>query len=171
MKTITAPQLANKIKRLIAFFMICLILSGITAFPLEWELGILIKISANAPQFIQQWLNEVYTAIKVTNQNYPFMAYGTDWLAFAHIVIAVAFIGPLRDPIKNIWVIEFGMIACLMIFPLAFICGPIRQIPIYWQLIDCSFGVFGFILLYICHQNILLLRKIEFQNTIVLMKE
>ena len=25
-----------------------------------------------------------------------------DWLAFAHVVIAVAFWGPLRDPVKNI---------------------------------------------------------------------
>jgi hypothetical protein len=29
---------------------------------------------------------------------YPFLAYGTDWLAFAHIVIAVFFIGPLVKP-------------------------------------------------------------------------
>ena len=29
------------------------------------------------------------------------IAYGTDWLAFAHITIAVAFLGPLKDPVRN----------------------------------------------------------------------
>jgi len=96
-----------------------------------------------APKGLQRWLNTVQHAVSDTNAKYPYLSYGTDWLAFAHIVIAVAFIGPLRDPVRNIWVLEFGIIACLMVFPLAFIAGPIRQIPFYWQLIDCSFGVFG----------------------------
>jgi hypothetical protein len=45
------------------------------------------------------------------------------------------------------------MIACVAIIPLAFICGPIRQIPFYWRLIDCSFGVFGIIPLYTNSHN------------------
>ena len=61
------------------------------------------------------------------------------------MVIAVAFIGPLRDPVKNVWVIDFGMIACAAVIPLALICGPIRGIPFWWQLIDCSFGVVGIV--------------------------
>jgi hypothetical protein len=39
-----------------------------------------------------------------------------------------------------------------MIFPLAFICGPIRHIPFYWQLIDCSFGIIGIIPLFFCYR-------------------
>jgi hypothetical protein len=73
------------------------------------------------------------------------MLYGTDWLAFGHFVIAIAFIGPMRDPVRNIWVIHFGIIACLLIIPYAFIFGAIRGIPIWWRLIDCSFGIFGVI--------------------------
>jgi hypothetical protein len=34
-------------------------------------------------------------------------------------VIAIAFIGPWRDTVKNIWVIEFGMIACVLVVPFA----------------------------------------------------
>jgi len=30
------------------------------------------------------------------------------------------------------------------------ICGAIRGIPFYWQIIDCSFGVFGAIPLIYC---------------------
>jgi hypothetical protein len=59
----------------------------------------------------------------------------------------------LKDPVKNIWVLEFGMIACVMVLPFAFIAGGLRGLPIWWRLIDCSFGVFGFIPLWICHRK------------------
>jgi hypothetical protein len=153
-KTNTIRTLERKIKRLIAFFVVALILSGITAFPIETELAIAMAHIDKIPAFSQQWIITVYQAVKTTNQNYPFISYGTDWLAFAHLVIAVAFIGPYINPVKNIWVIQFGMIACLMILPLALIAGPIRGIPFYWQLIDCSFGIIGFIPLYWCHRLI-----------------
>ena len=60
-------------------------------------------------------------------------------------MIAIAFIGPLRDPIRNGWVIEFGMIACLLAVPAALIFGTVRNLPFLWQLLDCSFGVIGII--------------------------
>ena len=151
-------KLENKIRAWILFFMVGLVLSGITAFPIESELSIAVSHLSIFPVFLGEWISSVYTAVKTTNENFPFLSYGTDWLAFAHIVIATVFIGPLRNPVKNIWVIQFAMIACLMVFPLALIAGPIRGIPFYWQLIDCSFGVFGFIPLYLCYRNI---RKLE----------
>ena len=81
---------------------------------------------------------------------YPFMAYGTDWLAFGHFAIAVAFVGALKDPVRNVWLFTFGMIACGMIVPYAFIMGAVRGIPIYWRLIDCSFGIIGIIPVWYC---------------------
>jgi hypothetical protein len=152
MNTIEIEKLQKKTRFLLLLFITFLILSGITAFPLEQELRFLLSVKDYFPQAISTWLQTVAMAIIDTNTKYPFMSYGTDWLAFAHLVIAVAFIGPLRDPVRNIWVIQFGMIACVMVFPLAFICGAIRHIPFYWQLIDCSFGVLGFIPLYICYR-------------------
>jgi hypothetical protein len=134
-----------KIRVWLILFIIFLILSGIIAFPIETELAWLSKHISFLPLDLQQWINTIYSAVKTTNENYPQLSYGTDWLAFSHIVIATAFIGPLINPEKNIWVIQFGMIACVMVFPLAFIAGPIRGIPFYWQLIDCSFGVLGLI--------------------------
>lgn len=157
-------NLRKSIKRWMIFFIIALVLSGITAFPLEWELSVLVQLSENGPGFITAWVSKVYTAIKEMNEKYPFMSYGTDWLAFAHIVLGVVFIGPLRDPVRNIWVIQFGMIACVMIFPLAFIAGTVRGIPFYWQLIDCSFGVFGMIPLAICYRKAKQLEAIEHLN-------
>lgn len=156
----------NKLKKariLIVIFIACLIISGVTAFPLEWELN-LVKEHL-VPLFgkengISFWILKVHEGLTETNKAYPFLAYGTDWLAFAHVVIATAFIGPLKDPVKNIWVLEFGMIACLMVFPLAFIAGAVREIPFYWQLIDCSFGVIGFIPLWLARSYI---KKVELE--------
>ncbi|MBT4339847.1 MAG: hypothetical protein HOD63_14745 [Bacteroidetes bacterium] len=151
-------QLRKKIRIWIIFFIIALVLSGITAFPIEMQLKLAVKYLTFLPAFLYAWINEVYIGINSTNANFPFLAYGTDWLAFAHIVIAVAFVGPLKDPVKNIWVIQFGMIACVMVIPLALIAGAIRDIPFFWRMIDCSFGVFGIIPLYIVYKYI---KKLE----------
>ena len=62
--------------------------------------------------------------------NSPFLGYGTDWLAFGHFVIAIVFIGPLRDPVKTVWVVEFGMIACVLVVPFALVMGGVRGIPL-----------------------------------------
>ena len=148
------------IRRWILFFIICLVISGATAIPVEPELSFLIKLFPY-DSIISIWLQKVYDAFLEINTNYPFLAYGYDWLAFAHFILAILFIGPLKDPVKNIWVIEFGMIACALIVPFAFIAGHFRQIPLGWRLIDCSFGVIGIIPLIICKHRIEKLEKME----------
>lgn len=100
------------------------------------------------------WLHTVYQAVRLSNSHYPFLSYGTDWLAFAHIMLAILFVGAQRAPVRNIWVIEFGLIAAAAIFPLAFIAGGIRGIPIFWRLIDCSFGIITLALLLPCYRMI-----------------
>ncbi len=92
------------------------------------------------------------------------ISYGYDWLAFAHIVIAIAFLGPLQNPVRNIWIIEFGCIACVLIFPVAMIAGHVRDIPFFLRLIDCSFGVLGLIPLVICYRKTKVLENIYRKN-------
>lgn len=111
------------------------------------------------PPFMMEWLEKINAGVNDVYSKYPFIAYGTDWLAFAHLVIGVAFIGPYRDPVKNIWVIEFGMIACIMIVPFALIAGAVRDIPLWWRWIDCSFGIFGIIPLWIVRDKILKMKQ------------
>ena len=150
----------RRVQVLLLVFILGLAVSGLTAIPLETELNILARMigadSANVStqSGMVQWIHRVHEGLLTTNAHYPFLAYGTDWLAFAHIVIAIAFIGPLRDPIKNIWVIEWGMIACVLVIPCAFIMGGVRGIPWGWRLIDCSFGIFGIIPLWFCRYYI-----------------
>lgn len=140
--------LTRRIEWLLAFFALGLLLSGLTAFPLEWEVGILSRLCDSSVLAIPDlctWIRHVKTGLHETYSKYPFVAYGTDWLAFAHLILAVLFWGARRDPVRNLWVTNFGLIACAGVIPLAMICGPWRGIPFYWRLIDCSFGVFGFI--------------------------
>ncbi len=146
-------RLIPRIRILLAVFIVGLVLSGATALPLETELKFAIQwISGeSAPA---HWLLRIQDALAETNAKYPFIAYGTDWLAFAHFVIAVLFIGPLRAPVKNIWVIEFGIIACVLVVPFALVAGSVRGIPLEWRLIDCSFGIFRIIPLWFCRRDI-----------------
>ena len=144
-------QLLLKIRLVTLFFIAALVVSGITAFPVETELRLLIQllnIEGQNPESLnalQRWLAFVYEGISTTNAQIPFIAYGFDWLAFAHIVIGLAFIGLYREPVRNKWLVSWAMICCIGIIPLALICGEIRGIPFFWRLIDISFGVFGMI--------------------------
>jgi hypothetical protein len=156
-KTLTA------IRVWIVIFIVCLVIAGATAFPLVPELQLAswvlhqVGVQHWLPGFVA-WIDRVHAAVDVTNAKYPFIFYGTDWLAFAHLMIAVAFIGPVREPVRNIWVVQFGMIACVCVIPLAAIAGPLRGIPWGWELIDMSFGVVGIILLILVYR---LIRRLE----------
>ena len=155
-----AGALVFRVRVLLWIFVVGLVISGATAIPLETELSILARWSRTGSG-ASEWFLKIRDALIETNTKYPFIAYGTDWLAFAHFVIAIAFIGPLRDPVKNIWVVEFGMIACVLVVPFAFVMGAARGIPIGWTLIDCSFGVFGIIPLCLCQCQIKALAKLR----------
>src|SRR5262245_28656351 len=160
--------IARRVRWLLVVFVIGLVLSGVTAFPLQIEIRLLSSFlgidPAASPEIylgLRQWIARVALALREVNAKYPFLAYGTDWLAFAHLVIAVAFIGPLRDPVRNLWVVTFGLIACVGVIPLALVAGAARDIPVYWRLIDCSFGVLGAIPLWLARRNILLLETLH----------
>ena len=146
-------MLQVQIKRLLILFIALLAFSGITAFFVETVLQFLLKYF-NFGAYLNSWMSSVYRVMVELNQEHPFISYGYDWLAFGHLVIALFFVGALKNPIANRWVISYGMLACVGIFPVAFIGGYFRNIPIIWQLVDCSFGVFGGLLLYVIQQKI-----------------
>jgi hypothetical protein len=141
----------------LSLFIAGLILSGLTAFPLLRELSLLCRwLGIGDPSAyetltgLQRWLAFVLFGLQKTYAAFPFVGYGTDWLAFGHFVIALFFVGPLRDPVRNAWVLRYGLVACAAVIPLALICGYVRQIPLEWRLLDCSFGVLGAIPLFSC---------------------
>lgn len=151
--TFKNKKLLRQTRRWIIFFMAGLFLSGLTAIPLEAELGFLGRCFSQ-DSILGGWIDRVSQGITWMNREYPFLAYGYDWLAFAHFVLALLFIGPLRDPVRNKWVIEFAMIACVLVIPYAFIAGHFRGIPFGWRIIDCAFGIIGLVPLSICNSHI-----------------
>ena len=162
----THPDQLRRIRFWLAIFIVGLVLSGITAFPLQSELGWLLSIlHSNVVQpmakstHLLPWIERVTEGVRVTNAQFPFLAYGTDWLAFAHLVIATAFIGPYIDPVRNKWIITFGLIGCAGVIPLALIAGHVRGIPLPWRLIDCCFGIFGSVPLLLCRRSIVALER------------
>ncbi|NOX98993.1 MAG: hypothetical protein GXP30_04545 [Verrucomicrobia bacterium] len=156
----------RQIRGLTLFIIFGLLVSGITAFPLLYELNFLASFFVNESGSLHpsdysglaHWILKVREGLAETYISYPFLAYGTDWLAFGHIVIALFFIPALKDPVRYQGNYNVGIWASFLVIPLAFVCGAIREIPVYWRLIDCLFGIIALIpLFYIKH----LIRKIE----------
>lgn len=152
------------IRNWLKIFIAALFISGFTAIPVEQELTYVVK-HFPFDGSIKGWLDEVLIGIQHTSKDYPFLFYGYDWLAFAHFVLAILFIGPFRDPVKNKWVIQFGIIACILIIPFALIAGHFRGMPFWWRLVDCSFGIIGLFPLLTCLKNIKRLEAEEKENS------
>src|SRR5215218_7183122 len=104
------------IRRLLILFIVALFISGLTAIPIDTQLSFLLDNLAKGTT-LYSWIEKVLHAYREVNTAYPFLLYGYDWLAFAHFVLAILFIGPYTDPVKNIWVIQFGLIACFLVIP------------------------------------------------------
>jgi hypothetical protein len=153
--------LEQRIRAWLVVFVVCLVLSGATAFPLVHEVRWV--DGWGLPGAVGDWISHVREGLDATDAKYPFMLYGTDWLAFAHLVIAIAFYGVWRDPVRNIWIVEWAMIACVGIIPLAAICIPLRGLPLWWMPVDMAFGVFGIVPLFVLRRMI---KRLERSDTL-----
>jgi hypothetical protein len=138
-------------------FIAGLVVSGVTAFPLLGEVKLLTHLlglgdatSAAGHEGLAHWLLTVRFGLEQAYLQHPWIAYGTDWLAFGHLVIALFFIAPLIDPPSGRGNIFVGLAACAGVIPLALIAGAVRGVPLASRLIDCSFGVLGGLLLLYC---------------------
>ena len=152
----TRSEQLRRVRILIGLVIVGLVASGLTAIPLLRESAQLerfVRVSG-FPSFVSAWTARVHEGLEKTYAAYPFIAYGTDWLAFGHLVIALFMIGAFVDPVRNIWTVRAGMIACVFVIPTALICGAIREIPLWWRGIDSLFGVIGFIPLWLAWRMI-----------------
>lgn len=155
-------RLQKQIRALVVFFMIAIAVSGITAFPVYTELQMMKDAGLmDCDCFRGNWLTTVYNAVADTQAKYPFLFYGYDWLAFAHLVIAALFYGVYKNPVRNKFIVDWGIFCCIGIVPLAIICSAIRSIPWQHTIVDCCFGIFGIIPLFICRKKILQLEKLQ----------
>jgi hypothetical protein len=120
-----------------------LLISGVTVWPAILEVKLLLNLiwgDAPASSEIHRFGLDVLAALEHMKAETPFMFYAHDWLAFAHIVLAILFAGIIKDPVRNIWVIQCGLIMCALIPVLAGICIPLRGLPPAWFWIDSAFA-------------------------------
>ena len=151
------PQRLFRYRLSLGLFILGMVLSGISALPLQSELALLSRflgISDPASYAdmhgLQRWIAFVYFGLRQTYSRFPYFGYATDWLAFGHFAIAGFFILPFFDAIRYRAVLHIGLAACAGVIIVALICGPIRSIPWFWTMIDCSFGIVGAIPLVYC---------------------
>lgn len=169
------PKTLSKIRRLLAVFIAGLVISGVTAIPLIREVDAIVATTGADEQIVKPastnppawalWLARVWDALHETDTRHPILFYGTGWLAFGHIIIAITFVGAWRDPFRNLWLFDFGLIACELVIPWALIFGHARGIPIWWQMMDCSFGLLGAVPLLICKKLLNDTRRNSFDST------
>ena len=98
-----SDQTLRRVRAWTWFFIVGLFLSGVTAIPLVTELNWLVQ-GTGARELVESshatpappwavWLMKVQAALQETSDKHPMLFYGTDWLAFGHFVIALAFVG------------------------------------------------------------------------------
>ena len=120
-----------------------LFVSGVTVWPAVPELKAAARIAwgdGEPSGVLHPFVLRAIEGLESVQANYPFMLYAHDWLAFAHIVLAILFAGAIRDPVRNIWIVQCGLIMCALVPVLAGICLPLRGLPGCWLWIDCAFA-------------------------------
>lgn len=120
-----------------------LFVSGVTIWP--WDIELSFAISAlqaiAGPEPLIQLLQDIQQDMRLLEQSNSFVLYVADWLAFAHLVLVVLFLMALKNPIRNVLVVRFGILCSLSVPVLAITCIPMRGIPLFWILIDSSFAL------------------------------
>ena len=107
---------------------------------------------------VAEWMEHLHLAVLQTYTSYPVIAYCMDWLSYACVVFAGFLLGAIKNPVRNVWIVQVFMVACILAFIFPFIAGPIRDVPIFWRFIDSSFGVVGFLFLLLPYR---LIKKLE----------
>jgi hypothetical protein len=74
---------------------VSLVLSGLSAIPLVWGVDFVVDILEEIEFHSQVFslMKQVQNVLIFNAEHFPFMAYGKDWLAFAHFLFALLFVG------------------------------------------------------------------------------
>jgi hypothetical protein len=152
---ISDDALLRRVRCLTLLVIAGLLVSGLTALPLRSEVAWLANLlgsdgGRSSDSVVARWLTTVHSGLEETSSRWPFFFYGTDWLAFGHFAIALAFVGAYRDPIRNRWLFTFGLLTSALVVPWALTFGMARGIPLWWRLIDCCFGLGCLLPLWFC---------------------
>jgi len=138
-----------------------LFVSGVTIWPAVWELKTLVRFvwgEGRPTGVLHGFVLDAIEGIESVGVEYPFLMYCGDWLAFALIVLAILFFGAARDPVRNVWIVQCGLIMCVLVPVLAAVCVPLRRMPVQWIWVDSAFALAAALPLWIALRDI---RRVE----------
>ena len=141
-----------------------LFVSGVTIWPAIPELKAAVHLvwgDGPASGALHGFVLRAIAGLENVQASYPFMLYALDWLAFAHIGLAILFAGAMRDPVRNKWIVQCGLILCALVPVLAGICVPLRGLPWQWFWIDAAFAPVAALPLWIAYRDIKYLERTE----------
>jgi len=120
-----------------------LFVSGVTIWPWEFELELALSLctTLGMPELLTTLLESILADMRMLRDSGSFVLYIADWLAYAHLVLAALFLMALKDPVRNILVVRFGLLCCATVPILALVCIPMRGIPLFWIAVDSSFAL------------------------------
>jgi hypothetical protein len=133
----------KRAKWMLAIVAFGLFVSGVTVWPAVLELKLAVSIlwgDAAPTSALHSFILEAIEGLEYVGENYPFLLYAHNWLAFAHIMLAILFAGAIRDPVRNVWIVQAGLIICALILVLAIFAIPARVFPSSWFWIDFAFA-------------------------------
>jgi len=128
------------VRVLLAIVAFGLFVSGVTIWPWEWELERILGLTSEVP-VLHAVVEGILADMRDLRSRDSFVLYGLDWLAYAHLVLTALFVMAMKDPVRNILVVRFGLLCCLTVPLLAAICVPLRGLPWWWVFIDSSFAI------------------------------
>ena len=111
-----ANRTLSRYRLSLGLFLVGLVISGVTAFPLLSELRLLAHLlgiddPANYAELtgLRHWIAYVLLGLESTYATYPFIGYGTDWLAFGHLALAWLIAGAWFKPVERSWVLRYSL--------------------------------------------------------------
>ena len=100
----TRTERIGRARAMLAIVSFGLFMSGVTIWPAAWELKVCVELiwgNSEPTGTLHRFIVETIAALEMLGAEYPFLLYGYDWLAFAHIVLAILFAGAIRDPVPQ----------------------------------------------------------------------
>ena len=95
----------SRAKFMLAIVAFGLFVAGVTIWPATWELKTAVRIvwgESEPTGAVHGFVLQAIEGLESVESDYPFLLYSHDWLAFAHIVLAILFVGATRDPVRNV---------------------------------------------------------------------
>ena len=155
-------NLLIRIRMVLTLAISCLILGSLATFAAPHSIAVVLAVfrrfdlATPATSHALMWLRHIQLQLGRDSHRHPMLHYGADLFAFVELAFALVLISPLRNPVRNQWVIQSGILACCCLIPFALILGPWHGLPMAWRIVSCVVALCGIAPLMLCRHYITL---------------